>query len=254
MPLGAAVRYILSIPTNIHLITSSSLGYFYFSGLSTFALLFVRGHYGASQATAELVLALLVGGAMIGTLVSGRVTDELLRRGVLEVRVWIPALCYLAAAALLVPGLVARHLTPAVWFDVAGAALLSAANPPLDAARLDIMPAGLWGRAESTRTVLRSLAQAIAPLVFGGLADAIAGIAPKQAPIGTHPGIVSPGAARGLEISFLLLLGTLVAAGIFLLRARHTYPRDVATAAASHQGTTAPEVDIILPEQESSRR
>ena len=120
---------------------------------------------------------------------------------------------------------------------MAGAALLSAANPPLDAARLDIMPPGLWGRAESTRTVLRSLAQAIAPLVFGGLADLIAGIAPKQAPIGTHPGVISPGAARGLEITFLLLLGTLVAAGIFLLRARSTYARDTATAAASHRGS-----------------
>ena len=239
-----AVRYILSIPTNILMIISSSLGYFYFAGLSTFALLFVRGHYHASQAEAELVLALLVAGAMAGTLISGRITDQLLRRGVIEVRVWIPALCYLGAAVLLVPGILGSHLTPAVWFDVAGASLLSAANPPLDAARLDIMPAGLWGRAESTRTVLRSLAQALAPLVFGGLADLIAGIAPEQAPIGTHPGVISPGAARGLEISFLLLLGTLGAAGVFLLRARHTYPRDVATAAASHQGSDVAEDQV----------
>jgi MFS family permease len=236
MGLVPAVRYILSIPTNILMIVSSSLGYFYFSGLSTFALLFVRGRYHASQAEAELVLALLVGGALVGTLVSGRVTDALLRRGVLEVRVYVPALCYLGAAALLIPGVLGRDLTPAVWFDIAGASLLSAANPPLDAARLDIMPAGLWGRAESTRTVLRSLAQALAPVVFGGLADLIAGIAPEQAPIGTHPGVISPGAARGLEISFLLLLGTLGAAGVVLLKARSTYPRDVATAAASHQG------------------
>lgn len=237
MPLTAAVRYILSIPTNMLMIISSSLGYFYFSGLSTFALLFVRGHYHAGQATAELVLGLLVLGALVGTLVSGRITDLLLRRGFLAVRVWVPAICYIGAAILLIPGLAASHLTPAVWFDVAGAALLSAANPPLDAARLDIMPAGLWGRAESTRTVVRSLAQAIAPLVFGGLSQLIAGIVPEQAPVGTHAGVISPGAARGLEISFLLLLGTLVAAGVFLLRARHTYPRDVATAAASHQGS-----------------
>jgi MFS family permease len=234
--LAASVRYILSIPTNVHMIISSSLGYFYFSGLSTFALLFVRGHYHASQATATLVLALLVAGAMVGTLISGRVTDALLRRGFLEVRVYVPALCYLAAAALLIPGVLGTTLTPALWFDVAGAAFLSAANPPLDAARLDIMPAGLWGRAESTRTVLRSLAQAIAPLVFGALSQAIAGIVPEQAPIGTHPGVISPAAARGLEITFLALLTTLAAGGVFLLRARKTYPRDVATAAASHQG------------------
>jgi MFS family permease len=234
--LGQAVRYIMSIPTNVHLIISSSLGYFYFAGLSTFALLFVRGHYHVGQAEASLVLALLVGGAMIGTLVSGRATDAMVRRGFLEARVWVPALCYLAATALLIPGVLGTHLTPAVWFDVAGAALLSAANPPLDAARLDIMPAGLWGRAESVRTFLRSLAQALAPLLFGGLADLIAGIVPSQAPIGTHTGGVSPSTARGLEISFLILLGTLAAAGVFLIRARFTYAEDVATAAASHQG------------------
>ena len=84
--------------------------------------------------------------------------------------------------------------------------------------------------------MLRSLAQALAPLLFGGLADLIAGIAPEQAPIGTHPGVISPGAARGLEISFVLL-STLAAAGIVLLRARATYPSDVATAAASNQGS-----------------
>jgi MFS family permease len=232
--LAEAVRYVLSVPTNIYMIVSSALGYFFFAGLSTFALLFVRGHYHASQATAELILGLLVTGSMIGTLVSGRISDALVRRGVIEARIWIPALCYLGAAVLLVPGIASSDLTPAIWFDVGGAALLSAANPPLDAARLDIMPSGLWGRAESTRTVLRSLAQAIAPLVFGGLADLIAGIAPKQAPIGTHP-VISPGSARGLEITFLVLLATLAAAGIALLRARVTYARDIATAAASQE-------------------
>jgi hypothetical protein len=48
--------------------------------------------------------------------------------------------------------------------------------------------------------------------------------------------VISPAAARGLEITFLALLTTLAAGGLFLLRARKTYPRDVATAAASNQG------------------
>jgi MFS family permease len=235
MPLGRAVRYILSIPTNVHLIISSSLGYFFFAGLQTFAILFVRGHYHASTATAELVLAALVVGAMLGTLVSGPATDAMVRRGFLEARVWVPAICYLGAAALLIPGVLGSHLTPALWFDVGGAALLSAANPPLDAARLDIMPAGLWGRAESTRTFLRSLAQALAPLVFGGLSQLIAGIAPQQAPIGTHTRGVSSSTATGLEFTFLILLVTLIAAGLFLARARFTYAQDVATAGASMQ-------------------
>lgn len=238
-----SIRYVMRIPTNVMMIISSSLGYFYFAGLQTFALVFVQHHYKVGQATSELVLALLVVGALVGTLTSGWLADELVRRGYLNSRVWIPGVCYLVAGVLLIPGLVLDQLYPAVWFDVAGAALISAANPPLDAARLDIMPAGLWGRAEGVRTFLRSLAQALAPLVFGELTALIAGIAASrvhEALPGTqikniHP--VSSGVATGYEVAFLILLVALFAGGVAMLRARHTYARDVATAGASEQGT-----------------
>ena len=238
MRLASAVRYTLRVPTNRDLIIGSALGYFFLSGLQTFALLFIRGHYHTSQGTAELVLALLVVGAVVGTLLAGRLTDVLLRRGVLGARVFVPAVCFLGSAGLLVPGLLSNSLWSAIWFDVGGAALLSAANPGLDAARLDIMPARLWGRAEGARTFLRSLAQALAPLAFGGVSDLIAGIAPTQVPVGTHLAVISPSEARGLEITFLVMLSSLVLAGLFLLRARRTYARDVATAAASQAQST----------------
>jgi MFS family permease len=238
MRLVPAIKYLLRIPSNVLMIIGSSLGYFFFSGLQTFALLFVRSHYGTGQATAELVLALLVVGALIGTLASGRITDLMVRRGMLTARVIVPAVCYVGAAALLIPGFVSSSLTPALWFDVAGAALISAANPPLQAARLDIVPAGLWGRAESLRTFIRSLAQALAPLVFGGLASLVAGFTVHGAPIGTkhvfHHAVHS-GTGTGLEVTFLAMLVSLVAAGVVLYRARERYPSDVASAAASRQ-------------------
>jgi MFS family permease len=233
MPLARAVRYVLRVPTNVTLIVASALGYFFLAGLNTFAVVFVRGHYHTSQTTATALLGVLVVGALVGTLVSGRLTDWMLRRGVINARVWVPAISYIAAAVLLVPGLLGNRLTPAIWFDIGGAALIAAANPPLDAGRLDIMPAGLWGRAESVRTLLRTLAQAVAPLLFGAIADLVAGFTPKGTPIGTKPDAIPAGTARGLEVSFLLMLIPLAAAGVILLRARHTYPRDVATAAAS---------------------
>jgi MFS family permease len=240
MGLVSSIRYIMSIPTNLLMIASSALGYFFFAGLQTFAILFVRGHYHTSQVKASFVLALLVGGAIIGTLISGRVTDAMLRRGVLNARVWVPALCYIGATVLLIPGILGSKLTPALWFDIGGTALISAANPPLDAARLDIMPAGLWGRAESTRTFLRSLAQALAPILFGGVSQLVEGIVPSSTPVGTHPakGAISHSSAVGLEVTFLIMLSTLAAAGVFLAMARRTYPRDVATAGASHQGSS----------------
>jgi MFS family permease len=240
MSLMDAFRYVLRIPTNVLLIISSSLGYFFFAGLQTFALVFLRGHFHTSEATATLVLGLLVLGSLVGTLVSGPVTDLLARHGHFEARVWVPAICDLAAAAVLIPGLLANSLSSAIWFCVAGSALISAANPPLDAARLDIMPAGLWGRAESTRTFLRSLAQALAPLIFGGVADLIAGFVPPQAPIGTNAhNVVSSSTGTGLQICFLIMLVTLASAGVFLLKARKTYPRDVATAGASWSAPAA---------------
>jgi MFS family permease len=60
------------------------------------------------------------------------------------------------------------YLTSACFF-------LAAQNPPLDAARLDIMPPLLWGRAEAVRTLLRSLAIALAPLLFGAVSDYVFG-------------------------------------------------------------------------------
>jgi MFS family permease len=245
MGLVDAVRYTLKVPTNMLLIIGSSLGYFYFAGLQTFALLFVRGHFHVGQAQSELGLGLLVGGALIGTLVSGHITDSMLRKGILRARMMVPAVCYIGAAVVFIPGILGTSFTPALWFDVAGAALVSAANPPLQAARLDIMPAGLWGRAESARTLIRSLGQALAPLIFGGISQLVAGFVPKAEPIGNihnrHPGLVSSSTATGLEVAFMVMLVTLAVAGVVLLRARHTYPTDVITAAASQEAEKATE-------------
>jgi MFS family permease len=234
MSLTDSIRYILKIPTNVLLIISSSLGYYFFAGLETFAVVFVRGHFQASQATATLVLGVLVLGAVLGTLVSGPLTDLLTRSGHIAARVWVPAICNIAAGLVLIPGILTDSLVTALPFCFLGTALISAANPPLDAARLDIMPPGLWGRAESVRTFLRSIAQALAPLLFGGVSDLIAGFEPQKAPLGTHTiGPVSSATGDGLQITFLIMLVSLLAAGWFLWRARLTYPGDVATAGAS---------------------
>jgi MFS family permease len=260
MSLTDSIRYILKIPTNVLLIISSSLGYFFFAGLETFAVVFVRGHFRASQATATLVLGVLVLGAVIGTLLSGPLTDRLTKSGHIGARVWVPAICNVGAGVVLIPGLLTGNLVSALPFCFVGTALISAANPPLDAARLDIMPPGLWGRAESVRTFLRSIAQALAPLLFGGVSDLIAGFEPQKAPIGTHTtGPISTATGSGLQITFLIMLVALLGAGWFLWRARPSYPIDVATAGASWSpkapgadGEDGPADDVREPPQAPS--
>ncbi len=178
---------------------------------------------------------MLVIGAVIGTLLSGPLTDLLMRSGHISGPGLGPGrLQHRCRDSLLIPGFLDRQPGHRAAVRFVGTALISAANPPLDAARLDIMPPGLWGRAESVRTFLRSLAQALAPLLFGGVSDLIAGFEPQKAPIGTHTvGPVSTATGDGLQITFLIMLVSLLAAGWFLWRARLTYPGDVATAGAS---------------------
>ena len=181
-------------------------------------------------------------------------TDALLHRGNLNARVLFPAGCYVGAAVLLIPGLLGGHLFPALWFDVLGAGLLAAATPPTQAARLDIMPAGLWGRAESVRTFVRNMFQALAPLLFGGLAQLIAGIVPTEAPIGTHPHAPPSHEATGLQITFLIMIAALVGAAVLTAKARRTYASDVATAAASEEEGDGHDTAVMVPQPAVPRR
>ena len=53
--------------------------------------------------------------------------------------------------------------------------------------------------------------------------------------------MISPSGATGLEFSILIMLVSLAWAGVFLARARHTYPSDLVTAAASEERVRAHE-------------
>jgi hypothetical protein len=114
--------------------------------------------------------------------------------------------------------------------------MLSAPNPPLDAARLDIMPAQLWGRAEGVRTFIRQSAQAGAPLLFGVLADVLGG---GGGAFGSG-GRISAASASGLRWAFLIMLAPLALNGVALFVARRSYPADVATALETERHAERP--------------
>jgi MFS family permease len=219
----AAARAVLRVRTNVILIVASACGYFYLSGIETFGTEFVRQQYNVDQVLANGLLLLIGLGAVVGTLLSGGLSDRLLKGGFLNSRILVAAVAAIGSTFLFIPPLAAHSVTSALPYLIFAALLLSAQNPPIDAARLDIMPAQLWGRAEAVRTVLRSLAQSLAPVLFGFTSDHIFG-----------------GGHHGLQWTFSFMLVTMGASGFILLRALRTYPRDVATAAASQAaGSTA---------------
>jgi len=218
--LWAAALFVLRIPTVRTLIVASAVGYFFFAGLRTFALIFALERYGLPQATVSLVIVPIGLGAVAGTVLGGRLADRAVRHGHVKARVTVPALAYSAAALLFAPGLLSASVWVAAASFTAAAGCLAAANPPLAAARLDIVPAAMWGRAESVRTVLQLAAEAAGPVTFGIVADAFGGAA---------------GRGAGLREAFLVMLVPLLVNGLVMLRARVTYATDVATAVAANR-------------------
>jgi len=212
----AATRYILRIRTNVVLILASAGGYFFLSGVQTFGVEFVTGQYGIDQALGTLVLLVVGAGGVFGVLAGGTLGDLLLQRGVFNGRILVSAVAAVLAVVLFVPAIFTHRATTALPYITLAALALSAQNPPLDAARLDIMVPLLWGRAEGVRTFLRTAAQAVAPVTFGGVSEYVFG-----------------GGRSGLQWTFLLMLIPLAGSAYFLFKALATYPRDVATAAAS---------------------
>ena len=91
-----AVRYVLRVRTNVVIIVASALGYFFFAGLRSFAVIFATGHYGISKPMATSLILVIGGGALAGVSTGGRVADRLLRRGHVRARVLVPAVCLLA--------------------------------------------------------------------------------------------------------------------------------------------------------------
>jgi hypothetical protein len=111
---------------------------------------------------------------------------------------------------------------------------LGSVNPPLNAARLDIVHSRLWGTAEAVRSTLVSISTGVAPLIFGAVSTAF------------NRG-VAPNAAMALDHTFLIMLATLVIASALLLGlGRRTYPRDVAAAMATELLAGADAAPLLL--------
>jgi MFS family permease len=215
MSFPKAVRYVLAVRTNVALIISSACGYYFLAGVQTFGSEFVGGQYHVGQAVANLLLLVVGAGAVAGVLASGPISDTLLHRGHLNARITTAAVAATASVLLFIPALITHSAFTALPYIIFAAAALSAQNPPIDAARLDIMPPWLWGRAEGIRTFLRTAAQSLAPVLFGVVADYVFG-----------------GGTPGLRWTFVVMLLPLAAAAVFLYGARRLYPVDVATAGA----------------------
>ena len=236
MNLWQATVYVLRIRTNVALIVASGLGYFFLAGLETFAELYFRDRYGVSQSLASLLFIFIAVGAVFGVIVSGKVTDGLIARGRTPARVLVGAVAYIGTAVLFVPGVLAPALGLAVPVLMAAAFFVGATNPPVDAARLDIVPSRLWGRAEAVRTALRQSLQGFAPLIFGLVSAAFGGSgAGLSTGVDTSATAASAASAHGLQMAFIILTLPLLVGGGVLWLSRHRYLAEIVAARRSDE-------------------
>ena len=214
-----AVRYVLSIPSNVALIIGSALGYLFFADFRTFGIDYGEQWFHLKHGSAVGLLLVLGIGALPGVWLGGYLGDRLLAKGHLPARVWVATGFFWCSAVFLFIAFWLQTLWLAMIFFLCSAFSLGAVNAPLDSARLDIMHPKLWGRAEAVRMMLRDVTEAIGPISFGWLAGLLGG------------------GAEGLHPAFLLMLIPLALAGTVAFITFRTYPRDAVSAAEYRRRT-----------------
>lgn len=207
----ATARYLISIRTNMVILVADAVGNFFFAGMSTFAVVYVTAQYGMRTSLVDLAMPVVGVGILAGTIIGGRLADRAVASYPGRARLLVAAGAYVIAAIVFVPAIVTHDLLVAGPLLVIAAGALSAANPAMDAVRIDIVHPQIRGRAEALRTLLSLGSYALAPITFGALSARLAG-----------------GGHRGLEATFLVMLGAVAANGLILLAAHHSYPHDAA--------------------------
>lgn len=216
-PLAGVLVMLLTIRTNVTVLVADSIGNFFYSGVASFAVLFVSDRYGLSNATVDALAPVLAVGVIAGIVAGGRAGDRVARGGGGERRLRVAAISQLTAAAFFGLSLTMSALVPAAALLFVGATVLGAAGPCLDAVRVDIVPAGIRGRAEAARGLLMLASSALGPVTFGLVATAFGG-------------------GRGgsaLRDAFSVMLLPLAAGALVLLSATGSYRSDAAAAGGS---------------------
>jgi MFS family permease len=212
-----AMSYLFRLPSYGLLLAAMTMVYFFFAGLRAFGMIYFTQHYGVTRGVVSASVFIIGFGAIAGLVTGGRLSEVLLDRGFLSARIIVPLGALVLALPFFAVGLAVTNGWLGIVLIAIGMGAMSAASAPIDASLLDIVHPRLWGRGEGARTALRTTSDACSPLVFGAVSGWLGG------------------GDQALEWTFLLMLIPMAAAGLVVLPCLRTYPRDVATAAASMQ-------------------
>ncbi len=209
----AELRHIRSMWFAVMSLTIST---FLSGALQVWGIEFFKTSFDLSATKAGAFVPVIGAGAAIGLLAGGEVADWLLRRGIVNARVYVTAISSVLASVFFLPGFLTKSLPVAAVLLFFGSLFLTTPIAPSEALMSDVVPAALRGRAAAIRSIVRALA-ALAPLVVGLLADAF-----------------------DLPRALAMVTPLYAIGGLVMLLAARSYPTDLASAAAETARRGAP--------------
>lgn len=192
------------------------------NGLGFWGIPYFKEVYGLSGSAAGGYAVTFGLGAAVGVVSGGFVADRLLRRGIVNARVYVSGISPLVATALFVPAFVSRNLAVTAVLFIIGGVFLTLPVAPADALLTDVVVAPLRGRAAALRSVVRSGA-GLAPLIIGGLK-----------------------AASDLRTALILFTPIYAVGGLIMLVAARHYPSDLAFVVAETERTRKPDTRVSM--------
>ena len=195
------LRQIRSMWFGLMALTISS---FLLGALGVWGIEFFKQSFDLSATQAGAFAPVIGGGAAVGLIGGGELADRLLRRGILNARVYVTAVASVLASALLLPAFLTSSLPLAAVLLFFGSLCLTIPVAPTEALVSDVVPPLLRGRASAIRSIVRAVS-ALSPLLVGILSDTFA-----------------------LNVALAILAPLYGIGGLVMLLAARTYPADLA--------------------------
>ena len=165
------VRVTFRIRTLRSLMIGTAIAQGALSGIGFWAPSFLERHAGLSGgAAAGLVGVLILGGAIAGTIVGGRLSDRLRHRGA-GAPMLVAAVTQAIGALLLMPVFADVPLAVRIVLSGIGVVFIVAGFPALAAMVAEVVPASIRGLAFAVTGFLSALAAALSPLLIGAISD-----------------------------------------------------------------------------------
>jgi MFS family permease len=177
-------------------------------GLGFWAVPYFKEIHGLSASAAGGYTVIFGLGAAVGVVSGGFVADRLLRKGVVNARIYVVVASSIIATIIFVPAFASTSLSVTLPLFLVGGLFLTLPIAPADALLTDVVVAPLRGRAAALRSIVRSAA-GVMPLIIGGLK-----------------------AIFDLRIALVAITPLYALGGLIMWFATRTYPADLAFVAA----------------------